>query len=220
MSMLVSLFKGYFEGDAEIMQNQREYDQEKLKIKEESLRQTEKENRAWVKELKKLGLKSIDTKYNNLNQGIIDGKLTLKEGINLEKAQASEKAGVLLGTPFSSDISNLVNVIDKTSEFNSVFGDLKFRNKANGNFNDASAYLAEVSALGETENYKQTLQNLKTTNKPMYLNFMSSIDRNIMTINNKYFESDPTGTTMFDVKYFPGINNILKHKIYKNFKLT
>ena len=131
MSMLVSLFKGYFEGDAEIMQNQREYDQEKLKIKEESLRQTEKENRAWVKELKKLGLKSIDTKYNNLNQGIIDGKLTLKEGINLEKAQASEKAGVLLGTPFSSDISNLVNVIDKTSEFNSVFGDLKFRNKAN-----------------------------------------------------------------------------------------
>lgn len=213
MSMLVSLFKGYFEGDAEIMQNQREYDQEKLKIKEESLRQTEKENRAWVKELKKLGLKSIDTKYNNLNQGIIDGKLTLKEGINLEKAQASEKAGVLLGTPFSSDISNLVNVIDKTSEFNSVFGDLKFRNKANGNFNDASAYLAEVSALGETENYKQTLQNLKTTNKPMYLNFMSSIDRNIMTINNKYFESDPTGTTMFDVKYFPGINNILKHNM-------
>ena len=107
MSMLVSLFKGYFEGDAEIMQSQREYDQEQLKIKEESLRQTEKENRAWVKELKKLGFKAINTKYNNINQGIIDGKLTPKQGVSLEKSQALEKAGVMAGLPFTSNITKL-----------------------------------------------------------------------------------------------------------------
>ena len=225
MSMLVSLFKGYFEGDAEIMQSQREYDQEKLKIKEESLRQTEKENRAWVKELKKLGFKAINTKYNNINQGIIDGKLTPKQGVSLEKSQALEKAGVMAGLPFTSDITKLVNVMDKADEFGRTIGLFKFNSsfgtRDKNSWGDSQGALYDFDRIGKDPDFATKYNALSQAKKDEFNahyratvdKYTGEYDKNVRRAN-----TDPSATPLFPnltgrnpvtkELYFTGLNNI------------
>ena len=74
------------------------------------------------KQIKQNDYKNVGIKYNNINQGIIDGKLSIKDGVNLDKARKLEEKGVLLDLGFTSNVNNLVNIIDKTNKFNSMYG--------------------------------------------------------------------------------------------------
>lgn len=213
MSFLVSAITGFLNEDTQIMRDQAEFDKEQAEKKRVRLQALEDDDRKFTQELAKKNVAQQDAYGKIYFEGVRDNKL--KYNASFEKIIAFNKSQAAQNLP-TLPISNLLIPFDKAGEFNTVFGDLKFRNKSNGNADDASAYLGEVSALGQTEDYNKKLQRLKTDDKLMYLNFMSSIDRNIMTINNKLFDSDPTGTTMFDVKYFPGINNVLKHKMGEN----
>ncbi len=213
MSFLVSAITGYLNEDTQIMRDQAEFDKEQSEKTRVRLQALEDKKLAFNNELIKKNVSAQDTFGKIYFEGVRDNKL--KYNASFEKIIAYNKERAKLGLS-TLPVSSLLLPFDKASEFNSTFGDLKFRNKANGNADDATAYLAEVSALGNTKDYKQVIERLKTNNRPMYLNFMSSIDRNIMTINNKLFESDSTGTTMFDVGIFPGVNNILKDKMGTN----
>jgi len=213
VSFLVSAITGFLNEDTQIMRDQAEFDKEQAEKKRVRLQALEDDDRKFTQELAKKNVAQQDTYGKIYFEGVRDNKL--KYNASFEKIIAFNKSQAAQGLP-TLPISNLLSPFDKAGEFNTTFGDLKFRNKSNGNVDDATAYLAEVSALGNTSDFAKTLQRLKANNKPMYLNFMSSIDRNIMTINNKLFESDNTGTTMFDVDIFPGVNNILKYKMGEN----
>ena len=213
MSFLVSAITGFLNEDTQIMRDQAEFDKEQAEKKRVRLQALEDDDRKFTQELAKKNVAQQDTYGKIYFEGVRDNKL--KYNASFEKIIAFNKSQAAQNLP-TLPISNLLLPFDKAGEFNTTFGDLKFRNKSNGNVDDATAYLAEVSALGNTPDFAKTLQRLKANNKPMYLNFMSSIDRNIMTINNKLFESDNTGTTMFDVDIFPGVNNVLKYKMGEN----
>jgi hypothetical protein len=213
VSFLVSAITGFLNEDTQIMRDQAEFDKEQAEKKRVRLEALEDKKLAFNNELIKKNVAQQDAFSKIYFEGVRDKKL--KYNASFEEIIEFNKGRAALGLP-TLPLSNLLMPFDKAGDYNTVFGDLKFRNKSNGNVDDATAYLAEVSALGNTSDYGQTLERLKRNNKPMYLNFMSSIDRNVMTINNKLFDSDPTGTTMFDVDIFPGVKNILKYKMGEN----
>jgi len=213
VSFLISAITGFLNEDTQIMRDQAEFDKEQAEKKRVRLQALEDDKRKFTQELITKNVAQQDAFSKIYFEGVRDKKL--KYNASFEEIIQFNKGRAALGLP-TLPISNLLIPFEKASEYNTTFGDLKFRNKSNGSVNDATAYLAEVSALGGTKDYRQTLQRLKTNNRPMYLNFMSSIDRNIMTINNQLFDSDPTGTTMFDVDIFPGVKNILQYKIGEN----
>ena len=217
MSFLVSAITGFLNEDTQIMRDQAEFDKEQAEKKRVRLQALEDDKRNFTKELIKKNLAQQDTFSKIYFEGVRDNKL--KYNASFEEIIEFNKSQIALGLP-TLPVSNLLLPFDKAGEYNTTFGDLKFRNKSNGNVDDATAYLAEISAYGNTKDYKETLQRLKRNNRPMYLNFMSSIDRNVMTINNKLFDSDPTGTTMFDIDIFPGVKNILQYKMGENTEPT
>ncbi len=122
MSFLMGVLTGFLNGDAEIMQEQREYDAKIAEDKRKLRQELDKEDRKFIQQIKQNDYKNVGIKYNNINQGIIDGKLSIKEGVNLDKARKLEEKGVLLGVGFTNNINNLVNIIDKTNKFNSMYG--------------------------------------------------------------------------------------------------
>ena len=217
MSFLVSAITGFLNEDTQIMRDQAEFDKEQAEKKRVRLQALEDDKRNFTKELIKKNLSQQDTYSKIYFEGVRDNKL--KYNASFEEIIEFNKSRIALGLS-TLPVSNLLMPFDKAGEYNTTFGDLKFRNKSNGNVDDATAYLAEISAYGNTKDYKETLQRLKRNNRPMYLNFMSSIDRNVMTINNKLFDSDPTGTTMFDIDIFPGVKNILQYKMGENTEPT
>lgn len=225
MSMLVSLFKGYVEGDAQIMEDQRAYDQEQLKLKEEAARATAKEGRAWARELKKLGIKRINTKYNNINQGIIDNKLTLKEGISLEKSQQTETLGVLAGLPFTSDISNLVTVMDKASESGRTIGPFKFNSsfgiRDKNSWNDSQSALYDFERIGRNKDFAKMYNEMSQVQKDQFdSHHRATVDKYTTEYdkNTRRANSDPDATPLFPnltgrnpftkELYFTGLNTI------------
>ena len=116
----MGVLTGFLNGDAEIMQEQREYDAKVAEDKRKLRQELEKEDRKFIQQIKQNDYKNVGIKYNNINQGIIDGKLSIKDGVNLDKARKLEEKGVLLGVGFTNNINNLVNIIDKTNKFNSM----------------------------------------------------------------------------------------------------
>ena len=205
MSFILGMLQGYLNADAEIMQDQRQYEQEQAEKKRLAKIESDKATLAFNRELIKKNLSQQDTYSKIYFEGIKDGKLKYND--SFEKIIAFNKERAALGLPTLS-VSKFLTPFEDAEKFNSVFGNIKFRNKSNGDANDATAYLAELSAFAQTDDFAKRLGNLRITNKPKYLEFMSTVDRNIVTINNDYFQSDNTGTTTFDTNIFPGLKKI------------
>tara|TARA_R110002020_G_scaffold142393_2_gene314555 strand:+ start:2325 stop:4412 length:2088 start_codon:yes stop_codon:yes gene_type:complete len=207
MSFLVSMLTGYLNEDTEIMRSQAEYDreqEEKKRLLKESLN---KEDRVFARELIKKNITTQDDFSKTYFKGVVDGKLKPNDQFSKVIAYNKERAKLGLSTV---PVSKFVTLFDDAEKFGSTYGSLQFKNKSNGNADDATGFLAEASAFAQTDDFSIKLNNLKSTNKPAYLKFMEDIKRNEMTINNKLFDSDPSGTTSFDNSIFPGLKAINK----------
>ena len=204
MSFLVGLVSGFLNKDAEIRQGAMEYEREVEEKKRLAKIESDKATLAYNRSLIKDQVSKQDDFNSTYMKGVVNGKLKFNE--SFENIITFNKAQLLAGKP-TVPVSGFLKIFNDVDKYNSVFGNLKFRNKYNGTFNDASAYLGEVSSHAEDENFLKKLGEQKIRNKTHYSEFMNSITRNIGIINQKLFESDSTGTTAFDAySEFPGLN--------------
>jgi len=156
MSFLMGVLSGYLNTDAEIMQNQRKHDAEIAENKRKLDIELKKENKKFMRQIKRDSFKNVGNKYNSIHQGIIDGKLSVKDGINLDEQRKIEEKAALLGINFTSNISDLVNTIDKTNTFNSMYGkgDYAFNYmsefQTKPNWGNAFALLQQISGNTST----------------------------------------------------------------------
>ena len=207
MSFLVGLVSGFLNKDAEIRQGAMEYEREVEEKKRLAKIESDKATLAYNRSLIKDQVSKQDDFNSTYMKGVVNGKLKFNE--SFENIITFNKAQLLTGKP-TIPVSGFLKTFNDVDKYNSVFGDIKFRNKYNGTFNDASAYLGEVSSHAEDENFLKKLGEQRLRNKTHYNEFMNSITRNIGIINQKLFESDSTGTTAFDTSIFPGLNKLTR----------
>jgi hypothetical protein len=207
VSFIFGMLQGYLNADAQIMQDQRQYEQEQEEKKRLAKIESDKATLAFNRELIQKNLSTQDTFSKIYLEGVRDNKLKYND--SFENIIAFNKQRISQGLP-TLPVSKFLIPFEDAEKFNSVFGDLKFRNKYNGTVADASAYLGEVSAYAQDENFLKKLSEQRLRNKTRYNEFMNSITRNISIINQELFKSDSTGTTAFDTSIYPGLNTLTR----------
>ena len=130
MSFLVSAITGFLNEDTQIMRDQAEFDKEQAEKKRVRLQALEDDKRNFTKELIKKNLSQQDTYSKIYFEGVRDNKL--KYNASFEEIIEFNKSRIALGLS-TLPVSNLLMPFDKAGEYNTTFGDLKFRNKSNGN---------------------------------------------------------------------------------------
>ena len=207
MSFLVGLVSGFLNKDAEIKQGAIDYERDMEEKKRLAKIESNKVTLAFNRSLIKDQISGQDDLSKIYMKGVVDNKLKFNE--SFENIITFNKAQLLTGKP-TIPVSGFLKTFNDVDKYNSVFGDIKFKNKYNGTVSDASAYLAEVSSYAQNENFLKKLGEQKIRNKTHYSEFMNSITRNISIINQKLYESDSTGTTAFDTSIFPGLNKLTR----------
>jgi len=210
MSFLVSMLTGYLNEDTEIMRSQAEYDREQEEKKRVLKEQLDKEDRVFAREVAKKNMAAQDEFSKTYFKGVVDGKL--KPNDQFSKVIAYNKEQARLGLP-TVPVEKLLTLFDDVEKFGSTYGPLKFKNKSNGNADDAYGFLGELSGFGKTEDFREQLTNLKSTNEPAYLKLFEDIKTNKMKINLKVFQADPSGVTSADLSSLDGLKALTKYSM-------
>ena len=75
----MGVLTGFLNGDAEIMQEQREYDAKVAEDKRKLRQELDKEDRKFIQQIKQNDNKNVGIKYNNINQGQTGGTYVTKK---------------------------------------------------------------------------------------------------------------------------------------------
>lgn len=186
--MLMGLIGSFLNSDAGIMKENRLYKQKQQEKKDLLQQELEKEDRAWVRELRKNELNAYDTRFNNIQKGIIDQKISPVEGLGLLN-QANRQSILKTGKP-AYPLNSLIKTIKKPEEGYQSIGEFKFyslfgKGKEQG-WDQARAMVEDFNRLGNDPNfeekYKRLSPDLKAKLRQYYQNshntYTSQYDRN------------------------------------------
>lgn len=160
--MLMGLIGSFLNSDADIMKENRLYKQKQQEKKDLLQQELEKEERAWIRELKKNELNAYDTRFNNVQKGIIDQKITPVEGLGLLN-QANRESILKTGKP-AYPLNSLIKTIKKPEEGYQSIGEFKFyslfgKGKEQG-WDQARSMVEDFNRIGNDPNFEEKYNRL------------------------------------------------------------
>ena len=122
--MLMSLIGGFLNADAENMKETRLYKQKQQEKKDLLQQELSKENRAWLREIKKTNYNNYNTQYNNMQKEIMSGNISTVKGLGLLN-QANQQSILKSGKPVFP-LNSLIKPIKKAEEGQQNVGGFTF----------------------------------------------------------------------------------------------
>ena len=144
----MGVLSGYLNTDAEIMQNQREYDAETKRKKEEAIALAASDQKKWEKSLIKDAINNNNTFYTTMLKEKAKGKASIKGGFHQAVLEDNER--IKLGLP-SKGFSKFINTVNDVGEYSTIFTDKagnKVRFKADivkGDINNYRSFMTEIN---------------------------------------------------------------------------
>ena len=207
MSFLLNVITGYLNEDAEIKQSQAEYDRKVQEARRKALEEEKKDARKFKQELYKSNYNFYGEVNKKFMSAVADGKVPYNA--NFSHIIAHNQANPNNPIPIESFFKPV-----KDADYQSKYGDIKFKNKSNGNAEDALAYLSEVSTFGLSSSFNNRMALLRENKPDRYNALLNDIQQNIFKVNLKVFETDKSGTQAFSpYSIFGGLKNIDKFNL-------
>lgn len=207
MSFLLNVITGYLNEDTDIKQSQAEYDRKVQEARRKALEEEKKDARKFKQELFKSNYNFQGEVFKKYTSAVADNKIPYDP--KFSQIIAYNQANPNNTIPIDSFFKPI-----KDADYQSKYGDIKFKNKSNGNSEDALGYLSEVSTFGSSSNFKNRMALLKENKPDLYNAFLNDIQQNIFKVNLKVFDTDKSGTQAFDPhSIFGGLKNIEKFNL-------
>ena len=207
MSFLLNVITGYLNEDTEIRQSQAEYDRKVQEARRKALEEEKKDARKFKQELYKSNYNFYGEVNKKFMSAVADGKIPYNASFS--QIIAHNQANPDNPVPIDSFFKPV-----KDADYQSKYGDIKFKNKNNGNSEDAMGFLSEVSTFGSSSNFKNRMALLRENKPDSYNALLNDIQSNIFKVNLKVFETDKSGTQAFDPhSIFGGLKNIEKFNL-------
>ena len=182
----MGVLSGYLNTDAEIMQNQREYDAETKRKKEEAIALAASDQKKWEKSLIKDAINNNNTFYTTMLKEKAKGKASIKGGFHQAVLEDNER--IKLGLP-SKGFSKFINTVNDVGEYSTIFTDKagnKVRFKADivkGDINNYRSFMTEING-----NYRAAKRTVGPDGKAGNY-FASMSDENLGRIYSTYMTS-------------------------------
>jgi len=153
--MLMSLIGGFLNADAENMKETRAYKQKQQEKKDLLQQELDKEERAWLREIKKTNYNNYNTQYNNMQKEIMSGNISTVKGLGILN-QANQQSILKSGKPVFA-LNSLIKPIKKAEEGHQTIAGFKmyslFGKGKNNTWESARAMVGDFDRLGNDPDF-------------------------------------------------------------------
>tara|TARA_R100000951_G_C2652956_1_gene185033 strand:- start:5298 stop:7319 length:2022 start_codon:yes stop_codon:yes gene_type:complete len=153
--MLMSLIGGFLNADAENMKETRLYKQKQQEKKDLLQQELDKEDRAWLREIKKTNYNNYNTRYNNVQKEIMSGNISTVKGLGLLN-QANQESILKTGKVLYP-LNSLIKPMKKAEEGHQTIAGFKmyslFGKGKNNTWADARGMVGDFDRLGNDPDF-------------------------------------------------------------------
>jgi len=153
--MLMSLIGGFLNADAENMKETRLYKQKQREKKDLLQQDLDKEDRAWLREIKKTNYTNYNTQYNNMQKEIMAGKISPVQGLGLLN-QANQQS-ILKSGKLAFPLNSLIKPIKKAEEGYQTIAGFKmyslFGKGKNNTWESARGMVGDFNRIGNDSQF-------------------------------------------------------------------
>lgn len=220
--MLMSLVGGFLNADADIMKETRLYKQKQQEKKDLLQQELNKEERAWLKEIKKTNYNNYNTQYNNMQKEIMSGNISPVKGLGLLN-QANQQSILKTGKPVFP-LNSLIKTVKKPEEGYQTVGGFTFyslfgKGKEQG-WEQSRSMVEDFNRIGNDPQFLEKFNNESSDNKAKIIQYFQN-SHNTYTSQydkNTKRQTADTGVTQsfpnLSTDKYKGFNKV--HDIIKN----